>query len=252
MWNRSPDVGDQYCTGGKATGEICGWQVIDDDVDVVSSGVYMRHVVEGKLYDTNPSGGTQSGDSGGAVYTYRSDGTIAAKGVHSSHGYVFPGTHYQYFTDIWYAYQEFPGVLRTTATYSRYELKALHSGKCLDVQGGSTANGAKIIQYSCHGGTNQRFYTTPHPVVSGAVQIRIGNGKCLAISANSNDNSAPAVQWTCDNLQGQTWFLRDDALENLSGKCLDIQGASQDNSAFAIQYNCKVSDNQKFKWHGLH
>lgn len=38
-----------------------------------------------------------------------------------------------------------------------YELRARHSGKCLDVRGASTQNGADVIQYSCHGGTNQQW-----------------------------------------------------------------------------------------------
>lgn len=37
------------------------------------------------------------------------------------------------------------------------------TGQCLDVFGGSTASGAKLIQWGCHGGTNQTFI----PVTSG-------------------------------------------------------------------------------------
>ncbi|MFJ7063051.1 RICIN domain-containing protein [Streptomyces microflavus] len=36
-------------------------------------------------------------------------------------------------------------------------LKAKHSGKCLDVSGNSTANGARLFQYACGSGTNQQF-----------------------------------------------------------------------------------------------
>jgi len=39
-------------------------------------------------------------------------------------------------------------------------IAALHSGKCLDIQGGSPANGAHVIQFECHGGPNQRFDIT--------------------------------------------------------------------------------------------
>jgi hypothetical protein len=35
---------------------------------------------------------------------------------------------------------------------------ARHSGKCLDVTGNSTANGARIQQWSCHWGGNQQWY----------------------------------------------------------------------------------------------
>ena len=36
-------------------------------------------------------------------------------------------------------------------------LVARHSGKCLDVNGASTADGAGGIQWSCNGATNQQW-----------------------------------------------------------------------------------------------
>lgn len=38
-----------------------------------------------------------------------------------------------------------------------YLIQARHSGMCLDVEAGSTENGARLIQYPCHGSVNQRF-----------------------------------------------------------------------------------------------
>jgi len=43
-----------------------------------------------------------------------------------------------------------------------YRIVARHSGKCVDVSGVSTADGADIIQWSCHGGTNQMFLLEKH------------------------------------------------------------------------------------------
>ncbi|WP_158718235.1 RICIN domain-containing protein [Streptomyces albus] len=34
------------------------------------------------------------------------------------------------------------------------------AGKCLDVEGASRADRARIIQYGCHNGANQRFRFT--------------------------------------------------------------------------------------------
>jgi hypothetical protein len=36
-------------------------------------------------------------------------------------------------------------------------LVAAHSGKCLEVAGGSTADGGVVHQWDCHGGTNQQW-----------------------------------------------------------------------------------------------
>ncbi|MFF9808358.1 RICIN domain-containing protein [Streptomyces coeruleorubidus] len=38
-----------------------------------------------------------------------------------------------------------------------HRLVARHSGKCLDVENGSTANGARLIQWNCGTGANQQF-----------------------------------------------------------------------------------------------
>ena len=38
-----------------------------------------------------------------------------------------------------------------------YELVARSSGRCLDVTNISTSNGARIQQWTCHGGTNQQW-----------------------------------------------------------------------------------------------
>jgi hypothetical protein len=38
-----------------------------------------------------------------------------------------------------------------------YNLVARHSGKCLDVADASTVNGARLIQWPCGTGANQRF-----------------------------------------------------------------------------------------------
>ena len=47
------------------------------------------------------------------------------------------------------------------ATYSR--IVSRHSGKCLDVSGGSAADGASIIQWQCHGGENQNWLLLRQP-----------------------------------------------------------------------------------------
>ncbi len=83
MWNRSPQPGDQYCTGGATSGELCGWVTQQVGVNVTySNGETARNIVYGT------KGGTclGSGDSGGPVYTVRSDSGIAAKGIISGGG----------------------------------------------------------------------------------------------------------------------------------------------------------------------
>jgi len=117
MWSRQAATGDQYCSGGRVTGEQCGWSVTRVRFDIrYSTGEWARNINEGK----KQAQCTKGGDSGGPVYTVRSDGGIVAKGIHTAGagggsdqwgGYLDPC--YEYFTDIWQAYYGFPGVLRT-------------------------------------------------------------------------------------------------------------------------------------------
>jgi hypothetical protein len=113
MWNRSPELGDQYCTGGATSGELCGWTVATTRMNILTdvlSWEWLNNVTEGVRFDGKM---TLPGDSGGPVYTVQPDGTIAAKGITSS-GADPPliSTTFHYFTDIWEAYYGLPGVLR--------------------------------------------------------------------------------------------------------------------------------------------
>ncbi|MFC4063280.1 hypothetical protein ACFOWE_33785, partial [Planomonospora corallina] len=77
--------GDQYCTGGATTGQICRWKVTDLawKVDTFEGDNYdgtLRWVQVGKKRGRCVNGG----DSGGPVYTFRSDGYVVAKGITSA------------------------------------------------------------------------------------------------------------------------------------------------------------------------
>jgi len=120
MWATSPQVGDQYCTGGAYGGAICGWTVgaVGGNFYYTGTGETARHITQG--YKTGAC--IRPGDSGGPVYTVRSDGGIAAKGIISGvNGYggsdfwagsLEPACQ-NVFTDIWDAYYGLPGVLNT-------------------------------------------------------------------------------------------------------------------------------------------
>jgi len=116
MWSRTPAVGDQYCTGGAVSGELCGWTITTVGTDyTVQNGYYgnvytvtSRHVTAG----TKAGSCAQNGDSGGPVYTVRPDGEIAAKGVINSGG-TSGSTCTSLFTDIYDAYYGLPGTLAT-------------------------------------------------------------------------------------------------------------------------------------------
>ncbi|GAA3646537.1 S1 family peptidase [Lentzea roselyniae] len=105
-------TGDRYCVGGQVTGEMCGFKVIASHVTAkFADGEILR--AAHKSYRKGKC--TVGGDSGGPIYTIRSDGTIAAKGILSGGSSNTSGNCYDYFTDTHLAEKALAGVLRVKA-----------------------------------------------------------------------------------------------------------------------------------------
>ena len=79
------------------------------------------------------------------------------------------------------------------------------AGKCLDVDGQSPADGARIVQYHCDGLFNQRF--TIREVGNGQVEIETFAGKCLDVDGQNPADGARIVQYHCDGLFNQRFTL---------------------------------------------
>jgi hypothetical protein len=112
-------------------------------------------------------------------------------------------------------------------------------GQCADVAKAGTADGSKIILWSCHGRENQRW--TQHE--DGTVRTM---GKCL--DARSTANGSEAVLWTCNGTDGQKWLSRPDRtlFNPRSGRCLDAKGASSASGTQLIIWNCHSNTNQRW------
>lgn len=69
------------------------------------------------------------------------------------------------------------------------------SGKCIDVSGGNTAEGAAVIQWPCSGAANQQFKIAP--ASAGYYRVTTQHsGKVLRVSGGSTAEGAPIVQST--------------------------------------------------------
>lgn len=128
---------------------------------------------------------------------------------------------------------------------------AQHSGKCLDVYGFSTDNGGDVVQWSCHGDSNQQWELID--LGDGYFEIvSQHSGLCLDVEGISTDDGANVFQWECLGGENQQWELRDagDSLYEVvarhSDKCLDVAGISADDGANLQQYSCWGGENQLF------
>jgi hypothetical protein len=83
MWSTWSANGQLFCTDGIQTREMCNWQVFAVGVDVTyASGAVFR----GGNRASKQGQCLIGGDSGGPIYTVRSDGGVAAKGIISGGG----------------------------------------------------------------------------------------------------------------------------------------------------------------------
>ena len=128
---------------------------------------------------------------------------------------------------------------------------AKHSGQCLDVTGASQDNGAAVIQWPCHGGSNQQW--SLYNAGDGYYLVTVNHsGQCLDVTGASQDNGAAVIQWPCHGGDNQQWSIVPEGngyfsfIARHSGQCLDVTGASQDNGAAVIQWPCHGGDNQQW------
>jgi glucosylceramidase len=114
-------------------------------------------------------------------------------------------------------------------------------GKCLDVAGGSSTNGAAVQLYDCNG--------------SGAQQWTVGTdgtiralGKCLDVTGQSTADGAQLQLWDCGGTANQSWAATaaKDIVGSASNKCLDATGNSSANGTRLQIWTCTGAANQKW------
>ncbi|WP_428936004.1 RICIN domain-containing protein [Streptomyces sp. ACT015] len=127
-----------------------------------------------------------------------------------------------------------------------------HSGKVLAVDGMSTANSARVVQYDNTGTGDHAWQFVDRG--AGWFLVRNGHsGKVLGVDGMSTANSARVVQyedngtddhlWTLDD-RGDGWFL----LRNRhSGKVLGVDGMSTANSAQVVQFEDNGTDDHLWR-----
>lgn len=115
-------------------------------------------------------------------------------------------------------------------------------GKCLDVEGGSSVDGTRVVLWPCHGGSNQRWKVLRDGKVLGI------DGKCLDVLGGSSDSNTPVIIWACHGGDNQRWEITDNGeLRGLEKKCLDPSGWGSANGAPIILWPCHGRSNQWWK-----
>ncbi|MEK8110309.1 RICIN domain-containing protein [Micromonospora sp. M12] len=75
--------------------------------------------------------------------------------------------------------------------------------RCLDVNGGGTANGTKVQSWTCNGTAAQKFTFT----AAGTI-VNTASGKCIDVNANGTANGTLVQLWECNGTGAQFWATR--------------------------------------------
>ncbi|MFE3166457.1 ricin-type beta-trefoil lectin domain protein [Streptomyces sp. NPDC059224] len=117
------------------------------------------------------------------------------------------------------------------------------ASKCLDVAGGSSANGTAVQLYDCNGSTAQQWTVQS----DGSVRAL---GKCLDVTSASTANGAKVQLYDCNGTGAQQWSYNaatGDVVNAAADKCLDVTDNSSANGARAQIWTCTGAANQKWR-----
>ncbi|MFB7473301.1 RICIN domain-containing protein [Kitasatospora sp. NPDC056184] len=129
------------------------------------------------------------------------------------------------------------------------EVRAVHSGKCLEIADWRTDDGAPLRQWSCTGGDNQKWRFNADGTV-----VNVHSGKCLEVPGWSRQHGVQAGQWGCHGGANQQWEgfnampeLNSRVIGNLyASGVLDVAGASTDDGAPVIMWSPGTGNHQQF------
>ena len=148
---------------------------------------------------------------------------------------------------------------------NNFFISAMHSGKCMQVDGASQDNDATISQWDCLQQPNVLWHFRGGPP-GGFFNLEASHsGKCASVLYKrsgvviNQNNGTPILQWDCQysspdsdrtdylwrqqDVGGGYYFI----INKASNKCLQVNGGSQDNGAAISQWDCVDQPNVKWK-----
>ncbi|OLF10695.1 pectin esterase [Actinophytocola xinjiangensis] len=134
-----------------------------------------------------------------------------------------------------------------------YQINVLNSGKCMEVQSGTTDNGALLRQWQCTQATWQRYRL--QSAGSGVYTFASAHtGKCLEIRNGTTEMFAQVQQWDCTGAAWQRWRLVASGTDSyqivndVTGLCLSNKDAGQDNGVAIVQETCTANTNKRWRF----
>jgi len=144
-----------------------------------------------------------------------------------------------------------PGGSGQVDTSAWYTLVNRNSGKAVDVYNLSTADGARITQWSRNSGTQQQWQFVSAGNGYYKLKSRL-SGKVLDVSGNSTADGAAIQQYSDHNGANQQFSLQTidgyvQLINRNSGKAVEVQGASTADGGNIVQYADWNGTNQQWQ-----
>ncbi|WP_242620844.1 SGNH/GDSL hydrolase family protein [Streptomyces sp. BK239] len=120
------------------------------------------------------------------------------------------------------------------------EVRSGIAGKCLDVNGGNSANGTAVDIRSCNGSYAQLWSARSDGTLRAV-------GKCLDATGRGTANGTKIAVWDCNGGTNQQWQAYNAGYRNpVSGRCLHIPGASAADGTQLVLWDCNGGANQQW------
>ncbi|MFJ8753924.1 ricin-type beta-trefoil lectin domain protein [Streptomyces sp. NPDC102441] len=121
---------------------------------------------------------------------------------------------------------------------------------CLDILGGSAANGTPVQVYKCDFKSGTTASQTWTEVTGGSTVRSVVSGKCLDVVGGGKAAGTKVDMYTCNGTGAQVWERNAATATSAgtlynpqSGKCLDVPNAATSGVQLQI-WNCTRSSNQ--------
>ncbi|RRR71250.1 RICIN domain-containing protein [Streptomyces sp. RP5T] len=144
---------------------------------------------------------------------------------------------------VWQFFTQFgSGTPPTPQPTENQQIVGQQSGRCVDINNSTTANGTQAQLWDCNGGANQRWTHTT------GKQLLVYGNKCLGVGQGAG-NGTPAAIWDCNGQPDQQWNINADGTITAaqSGLCLDANGQGTANGTKIQLWSCSGGANQHWR-----